>query len=103
VLACLVTYGSIDGSKGVVGPVVLIGTLLAIGIGLILRSFWARRAAAALCIGVAVFLPIGVINPFAAMDVETPPSLREILCWMVPLELGLLVLAWLIDPPRRTR
>src|SRR5690349_16630571 len=99
-LGGLITYGSLDGSKGVIGPVVLVGTLVALGAGLISRSFWARRAAAALCLVVAVFLPIGFINPFAAMDLPEPQPLAQILAWMIPTLIGLVLLAWLVDPPR---
>jgi hypothetical protein len=102
-LACLVAYGSRDGSKGVLGPVVLICTLLSLGVGLALRQFWARRATAALGLVAAVLLPIGVINPFAAMDVAKPASLSEILAWLVPVVTALLLLAWLVDPPRKVQ
>lgn len=57
---------------------------------------------AAFCLLVAIFLPVGYINPFNAMDHlgSSPPTVTSILWWMVPTIFGLLLLAWLLDPPR---
>ena len=72
-----------------------------LGVGLVCHKFWPRRIAAALCVCVAIFLTIGEINPFAAMDTPNPPSLSALLAWIVPTVVGLLATAWLIDPPRQ--
>ena len=101
VLACLAFFDSLEGSRGVIGAVVLIGSLMALGFGLLLHQFWARRLTAALCLLVAIFMPFGLINPHAAMELARPPTIGEILAWLVPLVVGLLALAWLIDPPQR--
>lgn len=100
-LGCLFAYQSVDGSRGIVGPIAVVGALLTFGVGLIARWYWARKVAATLCLLVAIILPIGIVNPFAAMDVAQPPTLSEVLIWLVPAVLGLLGLAWLIDPPKR--
>lgn len=102
-LAFYIAYGSIDGSRDPLGSAVLAGALLALGIGLWLLQFWARRMTAALCLLVAVLLPPGVINPFAAMDVASPPTLGGILAWLIPVVILLLATAWLVDPPRASQ
>jgi len=95
VFACF-ARGDID-----LGAIVLISGLLALGGGLILSHFWARRFTAAVCLVMALIFPFGYINPFNAMEMRNPPDVKAILMWMVPLVCGLLSLAWLIDPPRQ--
>jgi O-antigen ligase len=80
--------------------IVLVVSTTAFGLGLLTYRPWARTALALLCVLVSIVLPAGYINPFMAMETLNPPPLQEILLWMVPLVVGLLVLAWLVHPPR---
>lgn len=61
----------------------------------------ARRAFAFALVLLALIIPLGVINPFAASDLmaqgATPPGLDQILVWLLPLEIGLLLVAYFID------
>ena len=63
---------------------------------------WALRLAAAVLLGLAVFLPIGLLAPFTAGDYlsagKEPPPLTETLLWLIPLEISLLWIVFLIDP-----
>jgi len=94
-------YFAVTLGEGLLSKWIGLGAILVLGIGLILNRFWPRRIAAALCLVAAVFLPIGFINPFAAMDVLPPaPTLTDTLSWMVPTIVSLVVIAWLLDPPR---
>ena len=96
-----VGYGAFRSDKSLLGSIALFASLLVIGIGLILDRFWPRRITAAFALVIAVLLPVGYINPFNAMDLPPPPpTLTEILAWMAPTVIGLLVFAWLVDPPR---
>jgi hypothetical protein len=87
--------------RSLTGPLVLLAVTSTLGLGLIWRNFWAQRFTAALCVLAAIVLPVGCINPFAAMDSRNPPTLRELLYWMIPAVVGLLAVAWLIEPPWR--
>ena len=92
-------FGAVQ-EHSMIGTLALLCGFSALGLGLIWQNFWARRIAAAVSVGIAIFLPVGYINPFAAMDVPDPPTLPAILWWMIPTVAGLLTVAWLIDPPR---
>ena len=63
---------------------------------------WALRLAAAVLLGLVVFLPIGLLAPFTAGDYlsagKEPPPLTETLLWLIPLEISLLWIVFLIDP-----
>lgn len=63
---------------------------------------WAGRGAAALLVLWAIFVPVGLLNPFtsAAILVQIANEPQKLL-WLVPLELSLLGMAWLVDPPRK--
>lgn len=83
------------------------GTLL-IGFAVaIFRQYrWALRLAAAICLLVAVLLPVGLFNPFTAGDYmaagREPPSVVQTLLWLIPLEALLLALVCIIDPGKKT-
>lgn len=73
-----------------------------LGVGLLGMHRLARRVAAWLCLLVAIMLPVGAINPFSAMELEpAAPSLASILLWLVPAVVGLIIMAWALDPPRK--
>jgi hypothetical protein len=81
--------------------------LIAIAIGVLLDRRLALRCAAAGCVLMAFILPIGIFNPFAAGDYlaqgREPPGVSTTLIWLVPIELALLLVTWIIDPPRKAR
>jgi hypothetical protein len=73
---------------------------------LIFRQYrWALRFAAAICLLVAIFLPIGLFNPFIAGDYmvsgKEPPSVVQTLLWLIPLETLLLSIVFIIDPRKK--
>jgi hypothetical protein len=94
-------YYGVVSHDSVIGAFALVVGMGGLGVGLVFHKFWARRIAAALCVCVAIFLPLGEINPFTAMDSPDPPSLSALLAWIIPTVVGLLATAWLIDPPRQ--
>ena len=65
-----------------------------------------RRLVAAFILFAAIMVPIGVLSPFTAGDYlargDTPPTISETLMWLLPLELVLLLLVYLIDPKKST-
>lgn len=64
---------------------------------------YARRVAAAFSLLGAIIIPIGVFNPFAAMDYSgEPPTVMSTLAWTIPVVAGLLLLAWLLDSPENS-
>ena len=95
---------TIDGSASVIGSIALFGGLMVLGVGLVMNGFWPRRIVAALCLVIALFLPLGYLNPFAAMDLPyPPPPVGQILSWMGPTVVTLVLLAWLLNPPNAAR
>ena len=97
------SYGAFRGQTAPVGATALSVGLLTLAIGLLYMNRYARRVAAAFSLLAAIIIPIGVFNPFAAMDYpEEPPALMSMLGWTIPVVAGLLLLAWLLDPPRNS-
>jgi len=86
------------------GSLVLAALATGLAYAIIKQYHWALRLMTAILLVTAVFLPVGVLNPFAAGDYlavgrEAAP-VAETLLWLVPLEILILVIAFLIDPGR---
>ena len=83
------------------GPIFLSLLATVFAFGLATNRRIPRRVVAAVCLMVALIAPFGVINPFAAMDLEamgqTAPELNAILAWMIPFEIFLLASAYILD------
>ena len=66
---------------------------------------WSLRAAAIICVLLAIILPAGLLNPFTAGDNlvagEDPPSVTQTLLWLVPAEILLLAVAFILDPKKK--
>jgi hypothetical protein len=75
--------------------------LLVLAFGLVRRFRWAMRLTALMLLLSALVLPIGVFSPFTAGDYLTagkaPPSIAITLMWLIPVEVVLLVTAYVID------
>ncbi|MDQ5985930.1 MAG: hypothetical protein CSYNP_01648 [Syntrophus sp. SKADARSKE-3] len=80
---------------------VFVIALLVLAFGLVRRFRWAMRLTALLLLFSALLLPVGVFNPFTAGDYMTagkvPPSIAMTLLWMIPLEVLLLITAYVLD------
>ena len=90
---------------GSLGSLVL-GTLaLGLAYAIIKQYRWALRLTAAILLVAAVILPVGVLNPFASGDYlaagKEAPLVTETLLWLIPFEILLLVIAFMIDPGRK--
>jgi hypothetical protein len=78
--------------------------ILALGFAyaIIKQYRWALRLTAAILLVAAVILPVGVLNPFTAGDYlaagKEAPLVIETLLWLIPFEILLLVIVFLIDP-----
>ena len=97
------SYGAFRGQTAPFGAAALSIGLLTLAIGLLCMNRYARRVAATFSLLAAIIIPIGVLNPFAAMDYPGElPSLMSMLAWTIPAVAGLLLLAWLLDPPRQS-
>jgi hypothetical protein len=83
--------------------IVLALALCLLAIGLFKGKQAALRVTGAVCLVAAIFLPVGIFNPFAAGDNfalgKEPPSFPGALAWVVPLEIFLLASAYLLDLP----
>lgn len=89
------------------GGLIAVLVLIAVAIGVLRDRRLALRCAAASGVLMAFILPIGIFNPFAAGDYLAqglePPSVSMTLIWLLPIELVLVLVAWIIDPPRKAR
>jgi hypothetical protein len=90
---------------GRVGRLIFLALVLAFAGGLIYRASWARRLAAAILLLAAIVLPIGIFNPFMASDLmaqgQQPPAVTAYgLLVLGLIEVGLLLMVWLLDPVR---
>lgn len=93
--------GAFRGTRGPVAAAVIALGLFALAIGLLRMNRYARRVVAVFALIMAIIIPIGVINPFAALDYPgEAPDVTRLLALVVPFVVGMLLLAWLLDPPR---
>lgn len=88
------------------GELAFYGVLTLLGICVALQVRMALRIGAAILLVAAFVLPLGVMNPFTAGDYlaqgQEPPSMASILGWLIPVEIFILAVAWLLDlDPRR--
>lgn len=106
VLAALLTYPSLSAlvvheqmdTLALIGR----GALLLFAAGLAVRWNVALRVAAALLLIGALLLPLGVWYPFAAVDGVELTAVSATLVWFIPVELFMLLSAWVLDlDPRR--
>ena len=90
-------------------PKALVFGFVALGfaVALIRHSRWALRTLAALFVLTAIVLPAGIWSPFTAGDYmgagREPPTVSKTLVWLVPLEVGLLTMAFVVDPSNEKR
>ncbi|MCB2184514.1 MAG: hypothetical protein KQH63_21025 [Desulfobulbaceae bacterium] len=66
-----------------------------------------RKITAAAVLFTAIILPVGIFSPFTVSDYMAagaqPPSIGKTLLWLIPLEVLLLGLVFLLDPKKRNR
>lgn len=102
-LATLIIIQTIQEGNLRLDGIVIAGILFFLGLGLIKCWNKAKQLLAAVLLFSAIITPIGIINPFHAGDQIAlhgeAPAIAEILIWLVPLEIGLLAFAWLLDLP----
>lgn len=81
--------------------IMVIVFLLAVAWGLAMSHVLARRFTAVLCLLFAFIIPFGMLSPFYAGDLMAagipPPTITEMLVWMIPLECFLLGSAYVLD------
>lgn len=87
---------------GSLASLVLATLALGLAYAIIKQYRWALRLTTAILLVAAVVLPVGVLNPFSAGDYLVAgmeaPSVTQTLLWLVPVEILLLLIAFLIDP-----
>ena len=92
-------------AQGLLRNLIFGALLLGLAFAIFRQYRWALRLAAAICLLVAVLLPIGLFNPFTAGDYmaagKEPPSVVQTLLWLIPLEALLLAVVFIIDPRKK--
>ena len=72
--------------------------------GLFKAHRWVLRSSAFMFLMSALVLPIGIFNPFTAGDYlaagKQPPDVKYTLLWLIPVEILLLAVAYMLDPKR---
>jgi hypothetical protein len=91
--------------QGIVINLVFGALVLGLAFPIFRQYHWALRFTAAICLLVAIFLPIGLFNPFTAGDYmvsgKEPTSVVQTLLWLIPLEALLLSIVLIIDPRKK--
>jgi hypothetical protein len=92
-------------SQGILRNLIFGTLLLGLAFAIFRQYRWALRLAAAICLLVVIFLPIGLFNPFTAGDYmaagKEPPSVVQTLLWLIPLEALLLAIVFILDPRKK--
>jgi hypothetical protein len=68
-------------------------------LSLIKQIRFVLKITGAMCIVFAMFLPIAIFNPFAALDGVQSPPVSTVLLWIVPIEIIALASAYILDHP----
>ncbi len=101
-LAARVIWMAATGGESLTIAVVSAGLALGLALGLIRHSRWALRTLAAMFLLAAIILPAGIFSPFTAGDYlaarREPPTVSTTLEWLVPVEVVLLLIAFVVDP-----
>lgn len=102
-LAFLLTLQSFQDGHFHLDSFIIACILFLFGTGLLKCWSSAKHILAALLLFFAIVIPLGIINPFHAGDQIAlsgkAPAIAEILIWLIPLEICLLVFAWIVDLP----
>lgn len=92
-------------AQGILRNLMFGALLLGLAFAIFRQYRWALRLAAVICLLVVVLLPIGLFNPFTAGDYmaagKEPPSVVQTLLWLIPLEVFLLAIVFIIDPRKK--
>lgn len=92
-------------NQGMLRNLVFGALLLGLALAIFRQYSWALRLAAAIFLLVAVFLPIGLFSPFTVGEYmaagKGPPSVILTLLWLIPLEVLLLAIVFIIDPRKK--
>jgi hypothetical protein len=91
-------------NQGVIQNLIVGVLLLGLSFAIYRQYRWALRLTAGICLITAVFLPIGLFNPFTAGDYmvtgKSPPTILQTLLWLIPLEILFMAIAFIIDPKK---
>jgi len=84
----------------------IFGTLsLGLAFAIFRQYRWALRGAAFIFLMLAIILPVGLFNPFTAGDYfaagKLPPSVSHTLIWLIPVEILLFAVVFIIDPKKK--
>jgi len=101
IIAARNIWGAVAYDRDIPTTVIIVTLAIGLAFGLFRQFRWALRSSAAIFLLIAVFLPVGVLNPFTAGDYMgagiDPPSVARTLVWLVPLEALLLATVYVLD------
>lgn len=104
-LASLLTIQTFQEGELRLDSIIITGILFLFGFGLLQCWNKAKHILAAVLLFSAIITPIGIINPFHAGDQialhGSAPAIAEILIWLIPLEICLVLFAWILDLPTK--
>ncbi|MCI5120165.1 MAG: hypothetical protein D3908_03030 [Candidatus Electrothrix sp. AUS4] len=72
---------------------------------MVVNKVWVHQGAVYLFVFVSIIMPLGIfqVSDFIAARYASSPSVLQILAWLIPVEMSLLCLAWLLDPPGKKK
>jgi hypothetical protein len=87
---------------GMISTIIFSTLFFVISFGLFRKHRWALRGVAFIFLMIAIILPAGLFNPFTAGDYFAagmePPAISQTLIWLIPVEIFLLTVIYVIDP-----
>ena len=105
VLGLRVLWSAIDSHGNITAAAAVVVLLSLLAYGLVKQYRWALRSSAFLFLLSAIVIPVGLFNPFTAGDLLLAGRYHLhrglTLLWLIPLEIVLLALIFLLDPKKR--
>lgn len=106
-LGCRIIWLKFVAERGMTSTIILSTLFFLISYGLIRQNRLALRGVAFIFLMLAITLPVGLFNPFTAGDYfaagNEPPSVSQTLIWLVPVEIFLLSIIYIIDPKHKKK
>ncbi|MBI3756109.1 MAG: hypothetical protein HY265_08125 [Deltaproteobacteria bacterium] len=97
-------WNALNSNKSIISSATVSVLLFILAYGLLNNYRWALRSSAFIFLMAAIILPVGIFNPFTAGDYmaagKQPPDVKHTLLWLIPVEIILLSLVFIIDPKR---
>jgi hypothetical protein len=102
-----ITWVALTHGGSLILVLVFASILSILSYGLLKELTWAFRSTAFLYLIIAILLPVWIFNPLRAGDYlmagKQLPEIEDTLLWLIPVELFLLVVVYILDLRRKNK